>query len=206
PRPLQKPHPPLWMPAESAESIEYAVSKRVPVARGFVPTVEMRDGFNYYRDCAQKIGWSPAPEYFMPLRNVYVAETMEQARRESEKHLAYFYKYLIAATYRAKLGAAAEKQGYRSERSYAYSTQGAGQYSDRGARYMNFDFDTFQKEGDIIVGDAEYVLDEIKHQSKEAGGIGVLMGLFKFGSLPHDLTVKNLKLFSERVMPKLRNV
>jgi hypothetical protein len=30
------------------------------------------------------------------------------------------------------------------------------------------------------------------------------MGLFQFGSLPHDLAVKNIRLFAETVLPTLK--
>ncbi len=202
PRPLQKPHPPLWMPAESAESIEYAVSKRVPISRVYVPTSEMKEGFNYYRDVAAKNGWTPSPEYFMPMRHIYVAETMDQARRESEKHLDYFYKYLVSASYRSKLRPPPVASGYRSEKAFAYSSAPT---TDKGARFENFTFDQFQKDGEIIVGDPDYVVDELKHQQKELG-CGTVLGLFQFGSLPHDLVVKNLKMYSERVMPRIKNL
>jgi hypothetical protein len=35
-------------------------------------------------------------------------------------------------------------------------------------------------------------------------GAGVLIGLFQFGSLPHDLAHKNIRLFAETVLPALR--
>jgi hypothetical protein len=35
-------------------------------------------------------------------------------------------------------------------------------------------------------------------------GVGNLLGLFQLGTLPADLTRKNLTLFAKEVMPKLR--
>jgi hypothetical protein len=35
-------------------------------------------------------------------------------------------------------------------------------------------------------------------------GTGNLLGLFQLGSLPHDLTMKNMQLFAEQVLPRLR--
>jgi len=202
PRPIQKPHPPLWMPAESAESIEFAATKRVPISRVYVPTADMKESFNYYREYAQKIGWTPTSDYFMPLRHIYVAETMEKARRETEKHLDYFYKYLLAGTYRSSTRQSAESQGYRTERSYSYSTHAV---ADKGVRYGTFTFDKFQEAGDIIVGDPEYVLDQIKYLRKELG-CNTIMGFFQFGSLPHDLTVKNMNMFAKEVLPHVKSL
>lgn len=200
PRPFQSPHPPLWMPAESAESIEYAARKRVPISRVYVPTAEMKEGFDYYRQVAARDGWQPGPEYFMPMRHVYVAETDEQARRESEKHLEYFYKYLVTGTFRSQVRQQAAKQGYVSDRAYAYSSKGK---VDKGSRYLSFTFDSFLEGGDIIVGGPRSVTEQILNQQKELG-FSTLLGLFQFGSLPHELVVKNLKLFAREVLPKIR--
>ena len=35
-------------------------------------------------------------------------------------------------------------------------------------------------------------------------GVGVLVGLFQFGSLPHALAQKNIRLFGEKVLPALK--
>jgi hypothetical protein len=35
-------------------------------------------------------------------------------------------------------------------------------------------------------------------------GVGNLLGLFQLGTLPADLTQKNMHLFAEEVMPALR--
>src|SRR5437660_583075 len=66
-----------------------------------------------------------------------------------------------------------------------------------------FDFDLCQKEGLSIVGDPDYVVREIRAQTRELG-VGVLVGLFQFGSMPHALAVKNIRLFGEKVLPALK--
>jgi alkanesulfonate monooxygenase SsuD/methylene tetrahydromethanopterin reductase-like flavin-dependent oxidoreductase (luciferase family) len=65
------------------------------------------------------------------------------------------------------------------------------------------DFDLLQKEGLSIIGDPDYVTREIQAQMSELGA-GVIMGLFQFGSLPHDLAQKNIRLFAEHVLPALK--
>ena len=65
------------------------------------------------------------------------------------------------------------------------------------------DFDLTQKEGITIVGDADYVVREIQAQMRELGA-GVIMGLFQFGSMPHELAKKNIERFAQSVLPRLR--
>jgi alkanesulfonate monooxygenase SsuD/methylene tetrahydromethanopterin reductase-like flavin-dependent oxidoreductase (luciferase family) len=54
-----------------------------------------------------------------------------------------------------------------------------------------------------IVGSPDTVADTLI-DSLGRLGTGNLLGLFQLGSLPHDLTAKNMQLFSEKVMPRLR--
>src|SRR5205807_9891875 len=62
-----------------------------------------------------------------------------------------------------------------------------------------FDFDLCQKEGLSIVGDPDHVVREIRAQARELG-VGVLVGLFQFGSMPHALAVKNIRIFAGTVL------
>jgi alkanesulfonate monooxygenase SsuD/methylene tetrahydromethanopterin reductase-like flavin-dependent oxidoreductase (luciferase family) len=55
-----------------------------------------------------------------------------------------------------------------------------------------------------IVGSPDTVADTLI-DSLQRLGTGNLLGLFQLGSLPHDLTVKNMQLFAEQVLPKLRS-
>jgi hypothetical protein len=47
------------------------------------------------------------------------------------------------------------------------------------------------------------VIREIRAQMREVGA-GVLVALLQFGSMPHELTMKNIRLFSEKVLPTLK--
>src|SRR5262249_34098312 len=69
--------------------------------------------------------------------------------------------------------------------------------------FYEMDFDLLQKEGLSIVGDPDYVTREIQAQMRELGA-GVIMGLFQFGSLPHESAQKNIRLFAEHVLPALK--
>lgn len=57
--------------------------------------------------------------------------------------------------------------------------------------------------GHAIVGSPESVTDQLAHHI-ETLGAGYLMGLFQLGTLPRELTKKNLELFAAEVMPTLR--
>lgn len=192
PRPVQQPHPPIVLPAESDEGLELAASRHVPTGSAYRSSSATKAIFDKYRFLAAKHGWTPAPEDCYVLRPVYVAETNEQARREAEPHLDYFWGKLLSY----HQGAAKLLEQSAPPRP---PRVGGGQ----DVPIYEFDYDLTQREGITLVGDPDYVLHAVKSQMREVGA-GVLMGLFQFGSLPHELAKKNIELFSRTVLAELR--
>ena len=96
PRPLQQPHPPILLPADSDEGLEIAASRRVPTGSAYRSTGRARAVFDRYRQLARQHGWAPGPEHCHLVRHVYVAETNARARAEAEPHLDYFWHKLLS--------------------------------------------------------------------------------------------------------------
>lgn len=202
PRPLQDPHPPLRMPAESEKSIQFAVNKQVPIGRVFTETEGLRLTFERYRELAKADGWEPDDSYFDAARMIYVADTMEQARDEAEEHLRYFYEDLLGAVFRAGAVKQVGDSEYREENAFAYEEAA----SEKALDIMNFDFDEYLDRGEIIVGDSEYVIQELEEQYEATGGFGTLIALLQFGSLPDHLTRRNMERFADDVLPEIKKL
>ena len=79
--PLQKPHPPIWIPGvASPETVIWCAKHRYPyvaLATFLEPTIEM---LNLYADVAAQEGYQAGPENFGYLQRVVVAETEEKAQ------------------------------------------------------------------------------------------------------------------------------
>ena len=192
PRPLQQPHPPIVLPADSDEGLELAARRRVPTGAAYRSAARTKSIFDRYRAFAARHGWTPAPEDCHVLRHVYVAETNARAREEAEPHLDYFWQKLLSY--------------HRGSMKLLGQTEHVPPSEIRVAEDVPlyaFDFDLTQKQGITFVGDPDYVIREIRAQMRELGA-GTLMVLFQFGSLPHALACKNSKLFAERVLPELK--
>ncbi|MGQ4556572.1 LLM class flavin-dependent oxidoreductase [Halobellus sp. GM3] len=203
PRPKQDPHPPLWMPAESQASLEWAAKKQIPFGQVYVGTQSLVDSAKYYRKVArEQHGWEPTEEYFGPARMTYVAETDEKAREEAEEHMEFFYDKLYAGLYRAGAVDQVGESAYREDDSFSY----ADHAPDKAQKALDFDFDALIETGEIIVGSPETVTAEIEHQYEAIGGFGEFIGLFQFGSLPDHLVRKNLELFADEVMPEIKKL
>jgi alkanesulfonate monooxygenase SsuD/methylene tetrahydromethanopterin reductase-like flavin-dependent oxidoreductase (luciferase family) len=192
PRPVQQPHPPIVLPADSDEGIETAASRRVPTGVAYRSLARTKVIFDRYRAAAARHGWTPAHDHCLVLRHVYVAETNARAREEAEPHLDYFWQKLLSY--------------HRGSMKLFGQTPPARPSIVRSAEELplyEFDFDLTQKEGLTFVGDAEYVTREIRAHMQELGA-GLFMGLFQFGSMPHALAMRNIELFSKAVLPALR--
>jgi alkanesulfonate monooxygenase SsuD/methylene tetrahydromethanopterin reductase-like flavin-dependent oxidoreductase (luciferase family) len=61
------------------------------------------------------------------------------------------------------------------------------------------------KAGYIIVGSPETVRQRLEDYAKKVG-FGLLIANFSVGNAPREYTERSMKLFAEKVMPKLRNI
>ncbi len=193
PRPIQQPHPEIWIPgAGSLETFEFVARNHysymgIPYFRFDV----FERYFSMFRDACEAEGYTADPLQSGWLVPIYVAETDEQARREYEEHLWYFVKRLLP-------GITIQPPGYTSARSLASILKAAGTFM--------LNVETWEQIIDgryAIVGSPETVADTLV-DSLGRLGTGNLLGLFQLGSLPHDLTAKNMQLFADKVLPRLR--
>jgi alkanesulfonate monooxygenase SsuD/methylene tetrahydromethanopterin reductase-like flavin-dependent oxidoreductase (luciferase family) len=192
PRPLQQPHPPIVFPAESDEGLELAARHRVPTGAAYRSTAACLKIFERYRALARRQGWTPQPHHHYLLRHIYVAATREQARAEAEAHLHYFWQRLLSY-----------HQGVLTLLGHPLpSPPTQGQHAE-DLPFWEFDFDLCQREGISIIGTPEDVIQELRAQSQTLG-CGVIMGLFQFGSMPHALAMKNIRLFAQEVLSEVQ--
>jgi alkanesulfonate monooxygenase SsuD/methylene tetrahydromethanopterin reductase-like flavin-dependent oxidoreductase (luciferase family) len=69
--------------------------------------------------------------------------------------------------------------------------------------FSNLTYDRMDREGWLVAGSPETVIDKLRDQQKETG-FGKLLGVFCFGNLPHETVKRNLRLFAAEVAPALR--
>jgi alkanesulfonate monooxygenase SsuD/methylene tetrahydromethanopterin reductase-like flavin-dependent oxidoreductase (luciferase family) len=192
PRPLQQPHPPIVMPADSDDGLEIAARRRVPTGTAYRSLRRCKRVFDTFRALAARHGWTPGPEHCLMVRHIYVAESNERARREAEPHLEYFWQKLLSY-HRGSMALLGQSPLPRP----------AVVESAEDVPFYEFDFDLCQKEGITIIGDPDYAIREITAQASHLGA-GVLIGFFHFGSMPHELAARNIRLFAEKVLPELK--
>jgi alkanesulfonate monooxygenase SsuD/methylene tetrahydromethanopterin reductase-like flavin-dependent oxidoreductase (luciferase family) len=210
PRPIQQPHPPIWIPGGgSVETWQWCAEMDYVYSYlsyyGYKAGRATVDGF--WKEMT-RLGKDRNPYRAGFLQFVGVAETREEAMRLYAEPAEYFYGRClhVGAKY-------ATPPGYSSE-----ATQRAGIESQiaraAGAappRYAD-KFQLLAKEMAEIV-DRGYVIigspDEVAEQLKEVAtslNVGHLMLLLQFGNMSKDLTRHNTQLFAEKVMPQLKGL
>lgn len=197
PRPLQQPFPETWIPSISAESIEWAAKNRICLAASWSPTSQIKDSFAYYRQYAREnCGWTPGADHCIVSRDVYVAETNAKAREEAEANL------LVGPA--EEFGGAPKKYGrsvadkYFSERATSYKkTEHVGVMEIK-----NWSFEKLNEEGIAIVGDPDYVTEQLLSQCRTLGTERIMMRPV-FGRLRLPEVKNSLKLMAKEVLPNL---
>src|SRR5689334_17961066 len=97
PRPLQQPHPPVWMPVTgSKESIEFAARHDIPITPGATSRGLREDVIAYYAACLARHGRQLTPDHLSVPANAFVADSKADAVALTGPHYLYFNKVLFS--------------------------------------------------------------------------------------------------------------
>lgn len=202
PRPVQQPHPPIWIAARSAESIEWCVKRHLPCAQVYQTTSQIEDTFNYYRSKAKEDGWEAKPDDFILCRHIYIDESSEKAQEIAEPAMRYFFSVYNRGFNDAINQTAADQQKLlaklTSERSFNYFREGNRSRID----FSTLTWDELVKTGYMIAGNPDSVARQIQNQMKQIGA-DHFMGMFHIGNLAHEKVIASLDLFKKEIMPRL---
>jgi len=201
PRPVQRPHPPIWIPGGgSIETWRWCAEMDHVYAYlsyfGYQAGQVTMDGFWQEMD---RLGKDRNPYRAGFLQFVGVAESREEAYRLYREPAEYFYGRCLHVDPRF-----AGAPGYTSE-----ATQRAGVVGQVAQVARMRRFDTLAREMDAIVEKGYVIIgspNEVAAQLKEVAinlNVGHLMLLCQFGNMGKDLAKYNTKLFAEKVMPQL---
>ena len=153
---MQQPHPPIWIAARSAESVEWCVKRHLPCAQVYQTTGQIEDTFSYYRTKAKEAGWDAKPEQFILCRHIYIDDTEQKARANVEAAMAYFFTVFNRGFNEAINKDAVAKQlqaALTSERSFSYFREGNRERFD----FSKMDFNGLIQSGYLIAGNPDSV-------------------------------------------------
>jgi alkanesulfonate monooxygenase SsuD/methylene tetrahydromethanopterin reductase-like flavin-dependent oxidoreductase (luciferase family) len=203
PRPVQQPHPPIWVPGGgSIETWQWCAEMDYVYCYlsyyGYKIGRATMDGF--WNEMA-KLGKDRNPYRAGFLQFVGVGESRQHAIDLYAESAEYFYGNCLHIDPRF-----AAPPGYTTEATQRIGLQSqvakAASYSDK-FKTLAREIDAIVDQGYVIVGSPDEVVEQLREVATNLN-VGNLMLLLQFGNMSKELTKYNSRLFAEKVMPKLQ--
>jgi alkanesulfonate monooxygenase SsuD/methylene tetrahydromethanopterin reductase-like flavin-dependent oxidoreductase (luciferase family) len=193
PRPLQQPHPPIWIPGVgSLETIEFVAQRRYGyMGIPYFHIDVFKRTFELFREACGRAGYTPAPEQLGWGVPIYVAETDKQAREEFEPAFWYFVKNLLK-------GIGTTPPGYTSPKSAVAIMKNQDKFLA-----VQKTWDDIEKGMFAIVGSPQTVRQKLEDCLKQLGAGVVLTGC-QTGATATHLARKSMELLAREVLPHFR--
>jgi len=211
PKPLQTPHPPIWMAATSPQSWEIAGRNGIGILglTIFVSVAQLGERVRAYRKAlteARPVGRF-VNDRVGAFTIVHVADTMADAVTAGATDAAI--NYLLYA-FRV-LGGFADPSGRGMDRQYAELEIRSTPYRDLIAKEYPIivkmqknecTFDDLDQEDMVIVGDVDHVIRKVERYQQ--AGLDHFIALMQADRIPHDRVMRSIELFATEVMPRFR--
>ncbi len=188
PRPVQQPHPPLFVATRSAPTVRYAAAHRLGVAVSYDRADDMAQVIAVYREQCRQSGWEPTPEQIAYRGGICLAETDAAAQ-----------ECLADITQAAGGGAATRDGGTASSRRFndeldprITPARPPEVNANRGIGYMmNF------------VGSPDTVVEQLR-EYRDKCSVGVVDLAFQQPGVAHQTVMESIELFGRKVLPRIR--
>lgn len=200
PRPLQQPHPKIWITALSPRTLQWAAQQGFPVSSIFLPVAQTKESFDTYREAAREAGTEAGPEQLVQCRNVYIADSEQQAREEAEPAFNHLFGLFTEAALPTSNAVGSDLDTFYAGESHAYYREFFRPFVTEGLT-----FDDLCAAGIMVVGTADQVREQIVEQVRTTGA-GHFMTWMNFGNLATDKVRHSEELYARHVMPTLRSI
>jgi alkanesulfonate monooxygenase SsuD/methylene tetrahydromethanopterin reductase-like flavin-dependent oxidoreductase (luciferase family) len=185
PQPYQKPHPPITQVVDSVGSIEWAAKNGINCIM-WIPTVKtLKKRFEVYKNAKSETEKRDVPmgEGITLVRDMFVAETMEDAKKLAGEYMVNYMKWVC-------------------------HWRGLGNHMDPGeelpitkGKTDLLDYEFLHKRN-MLFGTPDYVIEKIKELQTELN-LKDLLVWSNFPGLKHENAMRSIKLFNEEVIPKI---
>jgi natural product biosynthesis luciferase-like monooxygenase protein len=192
PKPLQKPTPPLWMAVLSPES--YALAGRLGAnlmfAPVFTPNMEAYSKkLVDYKQALERYGHDPATKRMSALRMIYLSDSREQARKDFEGPLLWYYRRIAQLV--------APPPGQDAVASYET-------YTDTRDLAAKVTFEDLVEGGAVICGTPDDCNEDLE-KFEETYKFTDLMVWTRMGGLAPEKVMKSMDLMQRYVIPNFKD-
>jgi alkanesulfonate monooxygenase SsuD/methylene tetrahydromethanopterin reductase-like flavin-dependent oxidoreductase (luciferase family) len=187
PKPYQKPHPPIRVAASTPETYPMVARMGEPifVAVRTVSITDLKRHLPTYQQAWTASGRPGRGNVGMSVP-LYVAETPRQAREEAEASTMHFFRSISKAL----------------KKSDGATAQTAEARAARANRLAEITYDEVLSEY-AVVGSPEEIVDRLSALRDEMGFSMISTWMNPGGLIPNERVLKSMRLFAERVAPRL---
>jgi alkanesulfonate monooxygenase SsuD/methylene tetrahydromethanopterin reductase-like flavin-dependent oxidoreductase (luciferase family) len=188
-KPYQKPHPPIGVAGVSPKSDTLVLAGEkgwLPLSINLVPTETLKTHWEAVEEGARKTGRTPNRSDWRIAREIYIADTTEQAREEVLEGTIGrdFRRYFIPLMTHIKLLSL-----YKGER----------EMPDEAVT------PEYLVDNVWVVGSPDDVTEKLRQMYREVGGFGVLLAMGHEWE-PEDKWVSSMTRLAREVMPRLADL
>jgi len=198
PRPMQDPHPPIWIPGQgSLETLQFVARHKYTYMMVFSPQWFTKMAFDGLREECKRLDYEAPKNMFNACVPTYVAETDEQAHREAKAHLSWVFNTGLKIPDQIFF-----PPGYMSTKSFRnfMGVIKKGKIKPQ----VQLSYDELLADRYIIVGSPETVRNRIGEYCDDVGAGGLIFAGSSIGPMPNWMVMKTMQIFAEEIMPEFR--
>ncbi|MDX6495891.1 MAG: hypothetical protein QOE17_1877 [Gaiellales bacterium] len=198
PRPLQQPHPPIWLPGTgSLETIDKAAERRYPFMMVFAPQWFTKAAYDMYRRAAERHGYEASPKQLAAAIPCYVGATDEQAHREFRPHVEWLFRTGLKIPPFHWF-----PPGYMTKKSFANMLGAKVRHNMKD--HWELTYEELIEERYVIAGSADTVIERLTELTDDLGA-GIVLGAGgHIGTMPHGQVLESSARMAEEVFPHFR--
>lgn len=195
PRPIQQPHPPIWMPGTaSRETIDFSARHKYPYMTVFMPMDQRKRAYELYRRTAEeKYGYEASPDQLAFCLPIILAETDEIARRDAEKYQMWLFEKALKIRREFAM-----PPGYMSLNSIKAVIESGAAFGEAQRTFQDL-----LDSGVMVVGSPATVIEKLSYYT-DVLRAGMLVTGGQVGQMPDYMVLRNQEMMAKEVMPYFR--
>ena len=192
PKPVQRPHPPLWTAAVTPSTFPLAAEQGLGVLAGpFKPLFMVAEDRDRFVARCRELEIDPRRLGFGMTLGVVVLDDHRRARQVAQENIRWFYEQLLRLTAPVLESGGESYRYYREELATLRELTGGTP-----------SLEALDAAGMVIAGSPEYAIERFRMLANT--GLDHVLCAVQAGGVPHADALRTIQLMGEQVIPALR--
>jgi alkanesulfonate monooxygenase SsuD/methylene tetrahydromethanopterin reductase-like flavin-dependent oxidoreductase (luciferase family) len=186
---VQRPHPPIYASAQSAESLRWAAERDYPFGQIDATVEESENDLRVYREVQRECG-IPQRKRMYVTREAFVCEDEREAAELREQVKTFLVNHWqVFGRYTQFTQAGEMPDSYDA-------------FRKRAPRLYAMSYEEILEEGLALIGTPDTIHAQVVELAERLD-LSMLVLHMRFGAMNYDFAAKSMRLFAEAVIPRL---